>query len=166
MGYIMLLFSHLLFVCSGLSQLASLADSLCPVIQSGPAEFASSHSCGSHLSSKDNRAKWHLWKLFKARSCEQPVASRHAGKTFTALRATEADLLQPRPLYLALIDVGSFPYHKRVTPDRPYQECILGGVSMRPFRFLPECNRCIHKSHSWPEIDCADLSSAGVKMTL
>lgn len=54
---------------------------MCHVIPNGPAEFASHHNYGNHLghiSSKDNRAKRHLLKLFEAAYREQCAASRHA----------------------------------------------------------------------------------------
>lgn len=64
-----------------------------------------SPKCSNHLdlmSSNDPGAKWHLSKQFKSTSREHCVASRHAEKTCTALRAFEAGLLQQSAMHAAL----------------------------------------------------------------
>lgn len=110
-----------------------------------------SPKCSNHLgliSSNDPGAKWHLWKRFKSTSREHCVASRHAEKTCTALRAIEAGLFQQCAMHAAL---GSDHSHATsglhwrllVAGRPPPRGC--GGVSVQ----LLWCRTCVQllRSH-------------------
>lgn len=104
-----------------------------------------SHKCSNHLgliSSKDPGAKWHLSKHFKSTSREHCVASRHAEKTCTALRAIEAGLLQQCAMHAVLGSdhshtTGGLHWHLLVARRPPPR--VAGGISVQLFW----CRTCV-----------------------
>lgn len=125
----------------------------------------SSHNRSNHLgliSSNDPGAKWHLWKHFKSMSREHCVASRHAEKTCTALRAIEAGLLQQCAMHAAhgsdcSYTTSGLHWRLLVAGGPPPQ----GGSQYSCSGAAPVCNYCVHtvlnKLHSCTqEFDCTD----------